>query len=58
MFDQQKQFETMAILRAYASHVAQQLQHDLRPTTAHYWYKEPITRMAELVKLLESSKNG
>ncbi len=52
--DQQKQFETMATIQAYATQILNIPLADLRPTTAKYDYVERVTRMAELIKLLDT----
>lgn len=49
--NREKQFETMAALRAYASEIANASPSDLRPSQAAT-YKEWVTRMAALVKEL------
>jgi hypothetical protein len=53
MMDDQKQFETMAAIRAYAQEIVQQSASDIRPSTARAIYGKNITRMADLAKVLE-----
>jgi hypothetical protein len=56
--DDRKQFETMAIIRAYAKEIVEMPSNDGRPTTAHYSYCVKVQRMYELQKALTSSPNG
>lgn len=50
--EKRKQFETMAILRAYAAEIVRQSAADTRPSTAH-WYRQQIVRMLEVQKQLD-----
>lgn len=50
---QQKQFETMAAIRAYADEIVKQAPGDIRPSNAYYSYRLKITRMMELQKQLD-----
>lgn len=52
--DDQKQYETMAALRAYATEIAGEPSRDLRPSQAKFAYADRIARMAVLVKALET----
>lgn len=53
--DKQWQFEVMAMLRSYAAKIAHAPAHDLRPSTAKSEYADPIKRMVELVKTLDTA---
>ncbi len=51
--DDQKQFETMAVIRAYAKEIAELSPRDLRPSVAYDMYRRKILRMDELQKTLD-----
>lgn len=53
--DDTRQFETMAVLRAYAQEITEQPPKDMRPSTARLAYYKNIARMVELAKLLDQN---
>lgn len=52
--DDEKQYETLAVIRAYAARIAAESPDDIRPSTARTSYARRVTRMAELVKSLDT----
>lgn len=50
--ENEKQFETLALIREYARKIAGTDAHDVRPSTA-YKYRLTIVRMNELQKSLD-----
>ena len=48
--DYDKQFETMALIRAYANKLLSATEGDCRPSTAEKLYAEPIDRMVVLAR--------
>lgn len=51
--NREKQFETMAVLRAYAAEIVCKSPTDLRPSVAEE-YEKAVRRMAVLAKSLET----